>query len=341
MDKNIAVIGTGANGSCVAADLTHAGHKPKLIDQWPEHVSAMRADGLHISMPDEELHVAVDAHHICDVCTLSDFFDVVFVMAKAYDTRWMVEMITPYLSKDALVIGIQNAMTAEEISELVGPARTLGCVIELSSEITRPGHVRRNTPPSGTWIAIGSFDPSTRTRVEEIRPLVECIGKVEISDSILATKWMKLVVNSMTMGPQALLGVGTREALTIPQLRGIAIRAGSEALAVGQARGYSVEPVFGLTRKDIEGSNRLLEILFDKLMADVGPNGRATVLYDHENGRLSEVDRINGLVVEGGIHHGIPTPVNKAVAALTQRIHSGDLTPEKTNLDLLLDVIGR
>ena len=43
MDKKIAVLGTGANGSCVAADLTNAGLDVVLIDQWPAHIEAMRA----------------------------------------------------------------------------------------------------------------------------------------------------------------------------------------------------------------------------------------------------------------------------------------------------------
>jgi 2-dehydropantoate 2-reductase len=37
-NMKIAIIGTGANGSCIAADLTNAGLDVTLIDQWPEHV---------------------------------------------------------------------------------------------------------------------------------------------------------------------------------------------------------------------------------------------------------------------------------------------------------------
>jgi len=42
MNKTIAVLGTGAIGSSVGADLTKAGHDVVLIDQWPAHVEAMR-----------------------------------------------------------------------------------------------------------------------------------------------------------------------------------------------------------------------------------------------------------------------------------------------------------
>ncbi len=336
MSQKIAVVGTGANGSCVSADLTHAGHDVTMIDQWPEHVNAMRASGLTIAMPQEELHVAVNAHHLCELCTLNDTYDVVFIFVKAYDTRWACEFIKPYLKPDSLVIGVQNAMTAPDIAEIVGPERTLGCVVELSSEITAPGRVQRNTPPSGTWFALGSFDAASRGRESDIEPLLSHSGRVSLSDAILSAKWMKLTVNAMTMGPHSLLGLMTREAIAIPEMREVALRAGSEALAVGQKRGHSIEPVFGLIREDIEGSNRLLEVLLDKIIADVGPNGRATVLYDHDNGRRSEVEEINGLVVEGGAEFGIPTPANARVVEITRRIHTGELKPDPANLADLL-----
>ena len=65
MDKKIAVLGTGAIGSSVGADLTKAGYDVLLIDQWPEHVEAMKADGLHVIMTDKEVHTAVQAVHLC------------------------------------------------------------------------------------------------------------------------------------------------------------------------------------------------------------------------------------------------------------------------------------
>ena len=52
MIEKIAVFGTGANGSCIAANLIDAGLDVTLIDQWPEHVNAMREAGLLIRMPE-------------------------------------------------------------------------------------------------------------------------------------------------------------------------------------------------------------------------------------------------------------------------------------------------
>jgi 2-dehydropantoate 2-reductase len=42
--QRIAVLGAGANGASIGADLTKAGHDVVLIDQWPARVEAMRAN---------------------------------------------------------------------------------------------------------------------------------------------------------------------------------------------------------------------------------------------------------------------------------------------------------
>ena len=69
---------------------------------------------------------------------------------KAYDTRWACELIKPHLASDGMLIGMQNAMEALTIVDVVGAERTVGCVIELSSEMFTPGLVKRNTEPART-----------------------------------------------------------------------------------------------------------------------------------------------------------------------------------------------
>ena len=85
MSKKIAVVGTGANGGGTAAAITQAGYDVVLIDQWPAHVEAMRANGLQINFPDETINVPVEAYHLCDVCTLNQMFDIVLVMVTEED----------------------------------------------------------------------------------------------------------------------------------------------------------------------------------------------------------------------------------------------------------------
>ena len=56
--------------------------------------------------------------------TFTEKFDIVLVFVKAYDTAWTCELIKPYLADDGILVGVQNCMMAEQISEIVGPHRT-------------------------------------------------------------------------------------------------------------------------------------------------------------------------------------------------------------------------
>ena len=275
MSQKIAVFGTGANGSCIAASLIDAGLDVVVIDQWPAHVEAMRANGLKITMPETEQHVAVRAYHLCDLCTLNETFDVVLLAMKAYDTRWSCEMIKPYLAPDGMLIGMQNAMEAVTIAEVVGAERTVGCVIELSSEMFTPGLVKRNTPPRDLDRA-GLARRQHRSRLAEMQALLSPVGKVEIKPNILAAKWTKLIVNAMCLGPFAMVGLTLYDALKLPGMRELIIEIGEEATRAGNDLGYPLEPILGLTQADLAATNRPIESCSTRSPATSAPAAAAT-----------------------------------------------------------------
>ena len=135
MTRRIAILGSGANGAAIGADLTRAGLDVKLIDQWPAHIEAMRADGLTVVMPDRTENTRVDAYHLCDVATFTEPFNVVLMLFKAYDSRWAAELIKPCLADDGVLVGVQNGMTAETIADVVGGA----CWPQLIDALARGG----------------------------------------------------------------------------------------------------------------------------------------------------------------------------------------------------------
>ena len=338
MSHKIAVLGTGANGGCIAASLIDAGRDVVAIDQWPEHVEAMRRDGLTITFARPEIpqhHVAVRAHHLCDIATFHEKFDVVLLAVKAYDTRWACELLKPHLAPDGMLIGMQNAMEAQTIADVVGAERTIGCVVELSSEMFTPGTVRRNTEAARTWIGLGSIGGGTESRLAEMQALLAPVGKVEIKPNIQAAKWSKLVVNAMCLGPFAMVGMTLNDALKLPGMRELIIEIGEEAIRVGQDLGHPVEPIFGLTAADLAGSNRPAEKLFDTLAAHVGPGrGRNTVLQDFLKGRASEVEMINGAVVAEAARRGYAAPANARVVEIVRQIEAGTRKPDAANMEL-------
>ena len=343
MTARIAIVGAGANGAAVGADLIRAGRDVTLIEQWPAHVEAMRADGVRVEMqlPDGATEVETTearVHHLCEVVELRGTFDVVLLLVKAYDTRWAAELIRPLLADDGLMVGVQNGMTAATVADVAGPSRTLGCVIEVSSTMYEPGIIHRHTPRERSWFAVGGLTPAMRDREPELADLLgDAAASVARFDDILAAKWMKLVSNASVLVTTASLGMPMLDAIDVPGMRDLMIRAGQEALDVGGALGYPVLPIFGLTPEEVAEPEAVVATMLDKLYTGfVRPGATTTVLQDWTKRRRSEAGDLNGRVVLEAAAVGVATPVNAALVEVARRIEEHELEPSPANLDLIL-----
>ncbi len=335
-EARIALVGAGANGGSIAADLIRSGRELTVIEQWPAHVEKMRADGLRVITPEEEIHVRPDVRHLCEVAELRENFDIVLVLVKAYDTPWVAQLLAPRLADDGLLVGVQNGMTTGMIADVVGSTRTMGCVIECSATMNDPGIIHRHTPVSRSWFAIGALPGGASGREEEVAALLRTAGTVELFDDIESAKWMKLVSNSTLLVTSAILGIPMLDALHTPGFREVMIEAGKESLRVGAALGHQVLPIFGLTDEDIADREALVDVMTDKLFTQfVVPGATTTVLQDWRKGRRSEADDLGGHVARHGRERGIPVPVNEQVTRLAHRIEAGELEPAPENMALL------
>ncbi len=341
MSKQIAVLSTGAIGSSVGADLSNAGHDVSLIDQWPAHVEAMKANGLHVKMPDSELNTKVAAYHLCEVSSLKREFDIVLLAAKSHDTRWLTEFIKPYLKADGMIAGIQNGMNNAAIIDIIGKERVLGCVVELSAEVFTPGHVQRNTDQAHTWFGLGELDGSVTPRLTELEKLMKHSGKITITDNIEGAKWTKLVNSSMILAPFGALGLQSWQAVEIPEVVNLCAKLASETMRVGAAHGYKLDAIFGLSPEEFMGpEEKIIDKLLYTILGHMGKKGsrtaRGVVFQDFLKGRRTETDFLNGHIARKGREAGIPTPANDAIVQLCKRIERGELKPDKSNVEIIL-----
>ncbi|MGN6502584.1 MAG: ketopantoate reductase family protein [Pseudolysinimonas sp.] len=336
----IAFLGTGAQGSGIGADLIRAGLDVTFIEQWPAHVEAMRARGIEVRLPTETVVSPVPtALHLCEVATLRDKFDIVFLVMKAYDARWASMLIEPYLAEDGMVVGLQNGMSIDDIAAGVGAHRTVGAVIEMASNMFEPGIVTRQNAPANSWFAVGAIDEALQPRVVEVQQALQHAGTVEVSDDIRSSKWMKLIANAGELVPSAVLDVALFDAVRMPGVHDFMIECGKEAARAAIADGSRLVPIFGLTHDQVGGPDEYARDLLGEVLDKYSlPDTRTTVLHDWMKGRHSEYQEVNGLVVDVLEAAGEPAPYNAHVVALARRIESGDLERGPQNLDLLLDV---
>jgi 2-dehydropantoate 2-reductase len=335
--KKIAIIGAGANGAAIGADLTRAGLNVTLVEQWPAHVEAMRANGIRVEMPGETQVTPVRVLHLCEVAELRETFDIVFVVVKAYDTRWACELMKPHLARNGLMVGLQNGMTVDDIASIVGPERTLGAVIEIAGNMFHPGVVVRQTPPAGTWFGVGALDEAARGREAEVADILRYAGKVAIQDDIRSAKWMKLVANASEFLVSAILDLPLADAIAVPGIRSVMMAAGKEAVRTALALGHRLVPIMGNDRIEQNDPDAYATALLDQVLSGwTLPDTLVTVLQDWRKGRRGEVDDINGLVVRAQERLGGSAPLNARLVELAHRVERGDLKADPSNAGLLL-----
>jgi len=333
----VAFCGAGAVGASFSADMINAGVDVTVIDPWARHVEAIRASGLAVKTPSGVENTAFRPLHVFEVPEQRGTYDVVFSGVKSYDTRWVAELVKPLMGSDSVFVGTQNGMTIDEVSDILGPERTVGCVVGIAANMPEPGVINREVPREGTWLSVGSVEGPVTKRVEQVHELLSHVAQVEITEDIRSAKWMKLLANIPEMLPSGILGSPLVEAANDSDVRAAMDHASREAYAVAKALGVTFMPSLGIDKDSVPDSDQYALDLLDAVLARFSqPTTRVAVLQDWDKGRRAELDAFSGYVVKKGAEIGMATPVNQAILDLALRIESGDLRPSWGNKDLLI-----
>ncbi len=340
MKDKIAIVGAGALGGHVGAYLGRDGHDITLIDPWPEHVDHMRAHGLTLEgATDPECFTqAVNAIHLTELQKTAHGrpFDFAFVSMKSYDTVWATEMIKDYLTPDGFCVSLQNGINEERMAGVMGWGKTVGCIAStIAVELDAPGHIRRNVKLGGTErliFRVGEPHGRITRRAEKIAVLLSCVDSAKATPNLWGERWSKLCVNCMRNPVSAATGRGGNANDRDDHTRRLAIRLAGEAARVGQALGFDLELIYKMDAADLiaaeAGDTTAMEkcekILLDN-MTFRNDDQRPSMGQDMAKGRRTEIDFINGLVVEKAAGLGIPVPANARIVEAVKGVERGNI----------------
>jgi 2-dehydropantoate 2-reductase len=354
MGARIAIIGTGAVGGYAGAHMAQAGEDVTFVDFWPEHVEEMKANGLKISHVRDvpEFTTPVRALHVTELqgfCKEAPI-DIAFVCVKSYDTAWATTMIKQYLSPGGFVVSLQNCINEETIAQIVGWGRVVGSIASsITVELCEPGHVRRASGKGGaahTVFRVGEAHGRITDRAKEVCRLVALSDSAKVTDNLWGERWSKLVTNGMANGMSACTGLISKDILLDDGLRRFGARLASEAIRVGQALGYQLEEVHHIDPELIaragEGDAKAVARYDELRIAEASKPGggahRPSMGQDMVKGRRTEIEQINGFIVEKAQEMDMDVPANVALTDIVLRVERGELQPDKKHiLDLRLN----
>ena len=349
MHKRIAVVGAGAVGGYVGACLAHAGHDVTLIDPWPEHVEAIRANGMNLyGMTDAERRtVKLPAMHLTEAQTLAKQrpIDIALVSVKSYDTIWATTLIAQYLAPGGCVVSMQNCVNEERVASVVGWGRTLGIIVGggVGVDLYEPGHIRRGYTRRPDAIAFYVGEPTGRItrRAAELAAIMNDVDAAKATDNLWGERWTKLCVNGMRNGVSAATGMGGNERDRHDAIRRICIGLGGESVRVGQALGYKLGKIGVLDPEKLalasEGNRAALDEIETAMLAGTdgswrAPYQRPSMAQDMAKGRRTEIELMNGYIASEGARVGVPAPTHEMLTRQVLRVERGELSPRPENV---------
>jgi 2-dehydropantoate 2-reductase len=156
------------------------------------------------------------------------------------------------------------------------------------------------------------------------------------TDNIDGVQWGKLLVN-LNNALNALAGVPLREELAQQSWRRLFADQMAEGLAAIRAEGIrpvSPTPIpAGWTPSLLRLPDAIFEALLGRTMK-IDPQARSSMSEDLQRGRRTEIDYLQGVIVEISDRHGLEAPLSRRIVALIKSAEaagqgSPGLTPEQ------------
>jgi 2-dehydropantoate 2-reductase len=312
------VVGAGAIGGLIAAALARAGQAVSVLARG-KTLDAIRADGIRIVDGERETVARVAAESDPTAPGVQDF---VVIALKAQALPGIAASLAPLIGPDTVVVAAMNGLPwwflhdqsgalAGQVIEAVdpggvvsatlAPARSIGCVVHLSSSTDAPGVIRRGR---GNHLIVGAPSSSLSAQAGALAAALQEGGfEVECTEQIRTEIWVKLWGN-MNMNPlSALTGSTADRLLDDPLTHALVLRMMEEADAIGARLGLST----GMGAPQRVAVTRKLGAF------------RTSMLQDFEAGRPLEIQPILGVFPELGRKLDVPTPFCDAVLGLLQQ----------------------
>ena len=316
------VLGAGAVGGTVAAQLVLSGHDVLLCDADPEHVDALNASGLRVRSPVEELTVSVRA---VLPAALPDRVGRALIAVKSHDTRAAAELLRDRLDPDGYVVSLQNGMTGDVLAEVLGADRVVVGFVNFGADLVAPGVVAQGNVAT---VRVGEPGAGAGGISDRVREVAALLPWAEATDNIAGYLWSKEAYGAMLFAT-AVSDLTITDALGRPAYRPLLLALAQEVLALAPVR---PEPFDGFDPEDLEASLDRM-VTFNAASSKARTGVWRDLAVRHRPTEVGDLDAVGG-------------PLVHQLAELVRAIERGERRCDVANLDLLaayerLDRVGR
>lgn len=291
----IAIIGTGGVGGYFGGKLAKAGYDVTFIARG-EHLKAIQQKGLTVESIQGDFHLnPVKATDRLESIGLAG---LVIIAVKAWQVRDIAKEMNGILKSDTVIMPLQNGISAaEELSEIVPPGHVIGSLCRIISKIGSPGVIcHTGMEPE---IVFGELNHSISDRLSNIKTAFDQAEiKSRISSDIQADLWKKFIAICVS-GLLAVSKTTYGELRELKETRTLMLDLLNEIYQLSQKMGIKIDTDY-IARS---------VALIDSFPYD----STSSLTRDVWEGKPSEIEYQNGMVVKLADKYGISVPVNRFV----------------------------
>ena len=297
----ITIIGAGAMGCLFGGLLTENGQEVCLLDVRTEQVEALNQHGLSILHAGKERVIKVRA--TVDPAAIEQT-DLALIFVKHQQTAQAAQTAARLLTKDGLILTLQNGMgNAEIIAQTVDAEKILCGTTAQGAMLLGLGKIQH----SGIGdTSIGMWNHRAQPRMAQIAALFSTAGIAtqEVKD-IAPTLWNKLFANVGINAITALTNIRNGQLLELEVTKALIQEAVEEAIKVAHSLSVPISP------------DALANVF---AIAQATASNRSSMGQDVDQARITEVDAINGYIVRRATEQGIEVPVNRTLTGLLKTL---------------------
>jgi 2-dehydropantoate 2-reductase len=332
----VLIVGIGALGGTIAARAIAAGVPVRLATRSSESAGVLRRSGLRVSgIGGDARAVSVDVAPIADYGK-GDEFDLILLATKAQDALDIAPRLGPLLAPGGVLLPIQNGGVARMVADRLGEDKVLGGFSNLGATMVELGIYEQK---NGGHLLIGELSGGVSERADRVAKELGRAIEVRVSPNLTGAIWSKLLINCSVTTLGALSAQTMRQYMETEAGRRMFRNTYTETLSVALAIGalperLAVEPIPPGWDGNGAADGRY-ESWVDWIIAFYG-DVKPSMLQDFERGRKTEIDFINGYVVSIAPQFSVHTPVNTAIVETVHAISRGQLAPDPSLLELIL-----
>ncbi len=331
--KRYLIYGAGSLGTVLGAYISKNGGNIELANRNKKHVEALNKNGAKI-IGTVDMTVPVKA--ILPE-GMSGKYDVILLLTKQLNNKEVVTYLKDYISDCGVIVTLQNGLPEPLIAEIIGADHTMGCVVEWGATLKEPGVCELTSEPDSLSFHMGKMEGISNEQFNMVKELLELMCPVHEEENLLGARWSKLLINATFSGLGTVIG-GTFGDVTHNKIaKKIAVRCMKEVIDVGTAAGITFAPVQGKNISKLFYFKGAAKRAFAEFLLPIAMKKHNAImpsmLQDLKNGKLCEINAINGVVCEYGKKHGIATPINDKIVEIVNKIQSGELKPEAANVE--------